>query len=172
MKNEPWVRFGIFMSPKISEKPADRRKRRPPSVMLLIASNSVTLMPGGPRARSALQRRIVARVHRLGEEPLLVVGPELADLRVRLDRRVDELVALLVDPPDVAVADDVAEVIEAEGAAGRVGERDRAQGPVERLPVVGLAARLLQRRLRHHAVDVEAGGVEPGDVAVVLHHAV
>jgi hypothetical protein len=40
MKKEPWVRFGILMRPKISEKPADRRKRRPPSVTLLTASTS------------------------------------------------------------------------------------------------------------------------------------
>src|SRR5207248_11623990 len=93
MKNEPCVRFGIFMSPKISEKPADNRKSRPPSVMLLTArtSHRSTAPAGRP---SALQRRIVARVHRLGEEPLLVVRPELAHVRVHLQRRVDELVAL------------------------------------------------------------------------------
>src|SRR2546427_4023762 len=94
MKIEPWVRFGIFMRPKISEKPADSRKRRPPSVMLLMASTNHRLMSGGPgRGRSALQRRIVTRVHRLREEPLLVVRPELADPGICPDRRVDELVA-------------------------------------------------------------------------------
>ena len=48
MKNEPCVRFGIFMSPKISEKPDDSRKRRPPSVMLFTASTNHRLMLGGP----------------------------------------------------------------------------------------------------------------------------
>src|SRR4030095_5396451 len=108
MKKEPWVRFGIFMSPKISEKPADSRNKRPPSVMLLIASNSVTLMPGGLRVSSALQRGIVARVDGLGEKPLLVVGPELTHLGIGLDRRVDQLVTLLLHPANVEAADHVA----------------------------------------------------------------
>src|SRR5262245_40317007 len=132
MKKEPWVRFGIFMSPKISEKPAESRKRRPPSVMLFTASTNHRLTLGGPgrgwrSARSALQGRIVTRVHRLGEEPLLVVRPELADLGIRLDRRVDELVALALGAPDVERAHDVAEAIEGERAARRVGQRHGAQ---------------------------------------------
>src|SRR5947209_2751831 len=160
MKNDPCVRFGIFMRPKMSEKPADSRKSRPPSVMLLMASTSQRLMFGrGPGPVSALQWGIVTRVDGLGEEPLLLVGPELTHLGIRLERGVDELVALLVDPPDVEVPDDVAEVIEAEGAARRVGERDPAEGPDERLPVLGLAAGLLEGRLRDLAVDVQPGGV-------------
>src|SRR5438552_13727215 len=139
MKNEPWVRFGIFMSPKISENPADRRNRRPPSVTLLTASSSHRLTPGGPA--SALQRRIIPRVHRLREEPLLVVRPELAHLRIGLDRRVDELVALPLGPPDVEIADDVAEAVEGERSARRVSEGHGAERLGERLPVVGLAAR-------------------------------
>src|SRR4029453_9222314 len=132
MKKEPGGRLGIFMSPKISENPADSRNRRPPSVMLLIASNSVTLMPGGLRARSALQRRIVARVDGLGQKPLLVVGPELAHLGIGLDRRVDQLVTLLLHPANVEAADTVAQVVEAERPPRRVGERHGAQGLVER----------------------------------------
>src|SRR5262245_37287794 len=179
MKNEPWVRFGIRISPKISEKPAARRKSRLPKVMLLTASSKVRLIPApSPRARkttaraSALERRIVARVHGLRQEPLLVVRPELAHVGIRLDRSVDELAVLLVAAADVEGPHDVAQVVEAERAARRVGQRHTAQRLDQRLPVVGLAARLLERRLRHHAVDVDAGGVEAGDVAVVLHHAV
>src|SRR5438128_1882681 len=167
MKNEPCVRFGIFMSPKISENPADRRNRRPPSVMLLTASTTHKLMSfrserrlcrrnlvlrevgRGPSRRKArlyvapsrLEGRIVARVDRLRQEPLLVVGPELADLGIGLDRRVDELVALLFAAPDVEVPDHVAEAVEGERSAGRIGERHRAQGSVQRLLVVRLAAR-------------------------------
>src|SRR6266851_5550998 len=143
MKNEPWVRFGILINPKISEKPADRRNRRPPSVTLLTASSSHRFTLGGPR--SALQRRIVARVHRLRQEPLLVVGPELADFWIRLDRGVDELAALALGTPNVEGPHDVAEMIERERAARRVGEGDVPQHLDERLAVVGLAARLLQR---------------------------
>src|SRR5437867_7990050 len=59
MKNEPWVRFGIFINPKISENPADSRKRRPPSVMLLTASTSQRLMRlgGGLRPPSEASPR-------------------------------------------------------------------------------------------------------------------
>src|SRR6476660_8800515 len=104
MKNEPCVRLGIFMRPKISENPAESRKSRPPSVMLLTASTTQRFIRGlaeRPRLRSRFQRRIVAGVHGLREEPLLVVCPELADLGIGLDRRVDELVALLLASPDV-----------------------------------------------------------------------
>src|SRR6266542_6913589 len=173
MKNDPCVRFGIFMRPKMSEKPADSRKSRPPSVMLLMASTSQRLMfARGPGAVSALQRGIVTGVDGLREEPLLLVGPELTHLRIRLDRGVDELVALLLDAPDVEVPDDVAEVIEGERAARRVGERHGPQRAVERLAVIGLAAGLLEGRLRDLARDVEARGVEAGDVAVLAHHPV
>src|SRR6266542_4516157 len=169
MKNEPWVRFGILINPKISEKPADRRNRRPPSVMLLTARSSQRLTLGG--LHSALQRWIVARVHRLRQEPLLVVGPELADLGIRLDRGVDEAIALPLAPPDVEGAHHVAEPVEGEGAARRIGQGDASQGLDEGLPVVRLAVRLLHRRRRDLAVDVEAGRVETGNIAVVLHHA-
>src|SRR5262245_54561893 len=185
MKNDPWVRFGIFIRPKISEKPAERRNSRPPSVMLLTARTAtrpaVTSAAfsrassrwggrGAPTA-STLQRGVVSRVHGLRQEPLLVVGPELAHVLVRLDRRVDELVALLLAAPDVEAADDVAEVIEAERAARRVGQRHRAERLDQRVAVLGLATHLLESRLRHHAVDVEAGCVDARDVAVVAHHA-
>src|SRR6476660_2284107 len=33
-----------------------------------------------PSSNSALQRRVVARIDRLGEEPFLLEGPELADV--------------------------------------------------------------------------------------------
>src|SRR5882724_12827197 len=141
MKKGPWVRFGIFINPKISENPADRRNSRPPSVMLLTASSSQRLTLGG--LRSAFQRRVIARVHRLRQEPLLVVRPELADLGIGLDGGVHEPVALPLAPPDVEGAHDVAEPVEGEGAARRVGEGDAAHGLVEGLPVVRLATRLL-----------------------------
>src|SRR5712692_11273116 len=177
MKNEPCVRLGIFIRPKISEKPAERRKRRPPSVMLLTVSTSQRLMSRRPLApvkgpRSALQRGIVARVHGLREKPLLVIRPELAHLRIGLDRRIDELVALPLAPPDVQAHDDVTEVVERERPARRVREGHRAQRFVERFPVVRLPARLLERRFRDHPGDVETGGVGARDVAVVAHHPV
>src|SRR5215471_18508018 len=179
MNSEPCVRFGMRISPKISEKPAESRNSRPPKAMLFAAS-SQRFMRGDPCAtissavgagRSALERRIVARVDGLRQEPLLVVGPELADVLVGLDRRVDELAVLALAAPDVEVADDVAEMVEVEGPARRVGEADAAHRGDEGFLVVGLAAGLLQRRFRDHAVDVEAGGIDARDVAVVGDHA-
>ena len=44
MNSEPCVRFGIRISPKISEKPADSRNSRPPKVTLLTVSTSQKFM--------------------------------------------------------------------------------------------------------------------------------
>src|SRR5512147_1218649 len=120
MKKDPWVRFGIRMSPKISENPADSRKSSPPSVTLLTASTSQRLTTG-PGPRSALEGRIVPRVDRLSEEPLLVVGPELTHVRVGLDGGVHQLVALALAAPDVDVADHVTEVVEVKRSTRSVG---------------------------------------------------
>src|SRR5665213_3807120 len=113
MNSEPCVRFGIRIRPKMSEKPADSRNSRPPKVTLLTVSTSQKVIaeifprsfpvtrgrrpPQRPRAFavSAFYRRVVARVHRLRQELLLVVGPELADVVVGLDRLVPELEAVL-----------------------------------------------------------------------------
>src|SRR5262245_41662998 len=141
MKNEPWVRLGIFMRPKISEKPADNINSKPPRVMMLTASTSHSSMPvqserrlcrrnpyrrggreGAAEAPSRFERRVITRVHRLRQEPLLVIRPELAHFRVRLDRGVDQLVALLLATPDVEAPDDVAKVVEGERPARGVDE--------------------------------------------------
>src|SRR5215510_10993782 len=146
MKKDPWVRLGMRMRPKIREKPAERRKSRPPRVMLLTASTNQRFMGGAPRSSRgaprwppcllALQRRVVARVDGLGEEPLLVVRPELAHIGIGLDGRVDELVALALALPDVDVPHHVAEMVEAEGPARRVGEGYRPEGLDQGLAVV------------------------------------
>ena len=44
MNSEPCVRFGIRISPKISEKPADNRNSSPPKVTLLTVSTSQKFM--------------------------------------------------------------------------------------------------------------------------------
>src|SRR5258705_12709219 len=108
MKNEPCVRLGIFMRPKISEKPADRRNKRPPSVMLLTASTSHRLIAvrfarrarGTAAIPSRFERRGVARGHALRPGPLLVVCPGLAHPRLSLAGGAVRLVALPVAGPD------------------------------------------------------------------------
>src|SRR5689334_20910220 len=49
MNSEPCVRFGIRISPKIRENPADNRNKSPPSVMLLIARMRVWFIAAGRR---------------------------------------------------------------------------------------------------------------------------
>src|SRR4029077_705684 len=100
MKKASCVRLVMFMRPKMSEKPAESRKSRPPRVTLLTASTSHKFMTvrlqrrrpeGAAEAPSRFERRVVARVPRLRQEPLLVIGREQSPLRVRLDRGVGEL---------------------------------------------------------------------------------
>src|SRR5262249_16261341 len=150
MNSEPCVRFGIRISPKISEKPADSRNSTPPKVMLLTVSSSQkfisAVVPRAPclakscrrrarqqHVRSGLQWRVVARIDRLRQEFRFVVGPELADVVVFLDGLVDDAVAGLFHAADVEGADDVAEMIELDRAARRVGERYRFERRHERI---------------------------------------
>src|SRR6516162_10953411 len=115
--------------------------------------------PGSPVLRfSALHRWVVARINRLRQKPLFVISPELADIVVSLDRRIDELAVLALAAADVKATDDVAEMVEMERPARRVGQRHGAQRLDECVLVVGLAAGLFETGLRGHAVYVKPGG--------------
>src|SRR5262245_23893966 len=183
MNSEPCVRLGIRIRPKISEKPAESRNSRPPSVMLLTASTRYRFMAcvfsasGAPLAncprrsksprrgaapcvRSALERRVVARIDRLRQEPLRIVGPELAHLGIDFHRGVGHFPALLLDPADEDVTDDVAVLVETDLPARRILERHRSHRLDERLWIVRLAPGLLQRRLQYLAVHVVGRGIE------------
>jgi len=136
-----------------------RRKRSP----------SVAAVRRSRRRASALQRRIVARVHRLRQIRLLVVGPELADVAVDFDGGIDQLAVLALDLADEDVADNVAEMIEMEGAARRVGERNGAQrAPTFAVRCVGwesmrsawrFAGTATRRPIRHTNVVFDQHGV-------------
>src|SRR5437870_9884039 len=100
MKKPPCARFGMRISPKASEKPDERRNSRPPKAMLLSVwmiqncmSQRILRSGSTPLAQSLqiLRRRIIARVDRVLQELVLAVGPELADVRIGLHDRVDEL---------------------------------------------------------------------------------
>ncbi len=79
MKNEPCIRFGMRISPKISEKPADSRNSRPPKVTLFtvrtsqkfMRRSSVPALCPGPvsreRSRSAATIDSGTRPHALSE---------------------------------------------------------------------------------------------------------
>src|SRR4051812_32802742 len=60
MKNEPCIRFGMRISPKISEKPAERRNSKPPSARLFTPSVSQSVIgyppPREPREGNHAQQ--------------------------------------------------------------------------------------------------------------------
>src|ERR1700730_12538687 len=115
------------IKPKMSEKPAESRKSKPPKAMLFTASVSQRLIVLPPVRRPRIdyspplleifRQRIVARVDRVLEKRFLVVGPELTDVRIGLDHRVDELAVVLFALEDEDVADHVAILIEFDRAA-------------------------------------------------------
>src|SRR5579864_4139509 len=178
MNIEPWVRLGIRISPKISEKPADSRNNRPPNVTLLTVSSSQNVISAdlplsdpatsGLFLRSALrQRRIVARVNRVREELLFGPGPELADIFICLDGLVPKLEPvfgpLVHHAADVDVANHVVEVIELERTSRRVGEADRLERRHQLLLVVRIAAGRFQACVQHLAIAIEQGRILAGN---------
>src|SRR5262249_41144683 len=117
MKNAPCVRFASRINPKISENPDDSRNNRPPSERLLrpwIIQNCIVsryLIAAGLQIRVAAELRlqvlgrwIVARVDRVLQEGGLVIGPELADVRIGLDDGVDQPSVNLGHLADVDIA--------------------------------------------------------------------
>src|SRR5947207_13067273 len=86
MKSAPWVRFAMRISPKISEKPADSRNSRAPSARLF----SVWMTQNCSLGLQVLRRRKVARVHRVLQELLRVIGPELAHVGIGVDHAVHQ----------------------------------------------------------------------------------
>src|SRR4051812_27880449 len=163
MNSEPCVKFGMRISPKISENPADSKNSRPPKATLLTVRISQNVIDGNfprsfvpqanggrrfrrrPPSSSWLERRVVARVDRLRQELSLVVGPELTDVVVGLDRLVPELEvvlgAFLAELSDIEVTDHVAQVVELDRAARRVGQVDAPHGGDELGLVAGIAAK-------------------------------
>src|SRR5215467_81092 len=188
MNNEPCVRLGMRISPKMREKPAESRNSSPPKVMLLTARTSqkfiVAAVPalgpveklrapvGAPASchASRLERREVARIDGLFEKLLLVIRPELADVGIGLDRFVDELAAGLLTFADVEVADRVPQVIELDRTSRCVREGYRPQHFHEFGFIIALAAGFLQCLVDHHTVDVETGCIKAGiEIEVLLH---
>src|SRR5260370_42084370 len=111
--------------------------------------------------------RIVARVNRIGQKFVLVIGPELADVRVALDHRIDELPVLALAFANEHVAHNVAEVVELDWPARRVGERDLMKSLGERAAVIGLGVKLCNRGLDALARDVHAGRVTAGQDLII-----
>src|SRR2546422_990242 len=113
MKRAPWVWFAIRISPKISEKPAESRNSRAPSARLF----SVWMTQNCSLGLQVLRRRKVARVHRVLQELLRVIRPELAHVGIGVDHAVHQAPVLALHLADVDVADVVAVLVEPDLAA-------------------------------------------------------
>src|SRR5262249_19656684 len=122
---------------------------RGPAALLFRKRSTPRSSPGGDGwgARPAeklhlqiLRRRIVARIDRVSEEFVLLVGPELADVGIGLDHRVDVAAVLLLDLADIRITDDVAELVEPHRTAQGVRPLRAAQRLDEGVLVLGLAA--------------------------------
>src|SRR2546425_598957 len=152
INSEPCVRFAIRISPKISENPAARRNSSPPKARLFrvwiiqncMIGDAGTSARAGALALSVslgldvLRRRPVARIHRVLQELLLVIRPELAHVRIRVDDRIDQASFLALDLADIDIAYDVAVHVEGHRPTRRFG-LDRAQRLHEGMLVLDLA---------------------------------
>src|SRR5436190_6055221 len=106
------------------------------------------------RLLAVLAWREVARVHRVREEVLRVVDPELADGGDGVDDRVLQTAADALDLTDVNVLDRVAVLVEPHRPPRRVGEIHAPERGDELLTVLDVAPGRLERRLQHDARDV------------------
>src|SRR5260221_4090097 len=114
-----------------------------------------------------LGRRVVARIDRVLEEFVLLVGPELADVGIGLDHRVDVSPVLLLDLAEVDVADHVAELVEPHRAAQGVRNLRLPERLHEGFFVLGLAADRLERVVEDLAAEIGLGGLDAGIGLVV-----
>src|SRR5215469_7242331 len=156
MNIEPCVRLGIRINPKISEKPAESKNNRPPNVTLLTVSSSQNVITAALPlcVRSALgQRRIIARINWMREILLFRPGPELTNVLIGLDSLVPKLQPIFgafgANAPNVESPDHVAEVVEFQRAARRIGQIDRPQRAHEFVLVARVAACRFQGGIDH-----------------------
>src|SRR3989449_10104949 len=105
------------------------------------------LIRGSSRRLAVLARRPGARVGRLLEELVFGRGPELADVLDGVDHGVLQAPVLAFDATDVDVVDRLAVLVGAVRPAGRVSDRDPAQGLEGRFGVIDLSVHVLDRLL-------------------------
>src|ERR1700745_1371810 len=179
MNIEPCVRLGMRNSQKIKENPPDSRNKRPPNVTLLTVSSSQNVITAALPlcARSALgQWRIIARIDRMREIFLFRPCPELTDILIGFDGFVPELEPIFgafgANAPNIESPDHVAEVVEFQWAARRIGQTDRPQRAYELLLVARVAACRFQGGIDHLAVDVEQACVLARNRIKILEHAI
>jgi hypothetical protein len=113
-----------------------------------------------------LARREVTREHRLLDEFLRIIGPELAHLRVRFDDRVGEFAVDARHFPEVDVQNRGSVFVESYRADRPLGEADLVHGFEECRRVIRLSTGRLEGFLDDEKRGVGTGGVESGIVFV------
>src|SRR5687768_3466466 len=108
------------MRPKISENPADRRNRSPPSasafrLWMSQNPNDMACPDGPPRSLEVLGRRPLARIDGILQEGFWIVGPELAHRRVGVDHLVHKPAVQALDLADIDVEGRIAVFVDLQG---------------------------------------------------------
>ena len=103
-------------------------------------------------------------------------GPELTDVVIGLDRLVPKLQSVFgafgTKAPNVESPDHVAEMIEFQRAAGRVGQTDGPERCHELILIASVAACRFQGSIDDLTVDIEQASVLAGDRLEIFQHAI
>src|SRR3982750_77141 len=143
MKYAPCDRFATRIRPKMSENPDESRNRSPPSASPF--SDWMSQNRTGLQLLLEVRRfRGLARVHRLRQERLRIVLPELRDVRVRLDDGVLQAPVLALPLADVDRHDGIAVLVDLDRPAEALGDVERAQRLHEAVLVLDLSFHFLQ----------------------------
>src|SRR4029077_17288645 len=111
--------------------------------------NSITFL-----LLQVLRGWIVARVDWVFQEVVLVVGPELAHIRIGLDDGVDIFPVFFLDFADVNVSDDVPKLVEAYRTANCIWNFGLLERLHEGVLVLDLAIDRLGRVIEHFAAEI------------------
>src|SRR5919197_4943156 len=149
MNSAPWVRLAILISPKISEKPTARGKRIATMARLFSVWRTQYCRSGLQIVRG----REVARIDRVLEKLLRLIGPELAHVGIGVDDLVHQPSLLARDAADVDVAHHVPVLVERDRAAAGV-HLDGADGLHESRFVLDVSADRVERGLQHSGLGV------------------
>lgn len=99
--------------------------------------------------------------------------PELAHIRITLDRCIDQLAVLLLDLADIDSEGEIAVIVELHWPARRIRQGHALDGS-DQFVRFDVATGRLERRFQNLAVHIQRRGIEPdrGVGAVILVHRV
>src|SRR5205807_7663158 len=109
----------------------------------------------------------VTRINRIGKEGFLAVSPELTDIRVGLEYRVDEPAVLARNFSQIDIAYDISQVVEFDRSSHGV-DVNRPKRAHQRRLVLDIAIDRLDGSFQHRAVDVGACRVKSRIVLELL----